>query len=529
MKALDELLSSAIVEGTSALNIDFLSNDYSAGKKVISEIESALNNCYEFYISVAFITKGGITPLLQVFDNLKTKNIKGYILTTDYNNFTEPEALDMLAQFPNLTIRMYITESSINSEGGGFHTKGYIFKDKEENYDVIIGSSNLTLNALTKNKEWNTKITSKKDEKLVHEVLAEFKELWTSKNSYTYEDYKDLYREKYNITKHQHDIALSSEIISLETYELKPNKMQIEFISNLKELIQEQKKKALFISATGTGKTYASAFAVRELAFKKALFVVHREQIASKSLKSYEDVFNQTKKLRLLSGNHKDVENADIIFATIQTLSKKEVYQQFSPQDFDTIIIDEAHRVGAPTYQNILSYFKPSLLLGMTATPDRSDDFDVYKAFDNNIVYEIRLQQALEYNFLCPFHYFGITDFYVDEEDDAKLSDFRYLCSDKRVSYILEKIKFYNHCGDKVRGLVFCSSKEEARELSHKFNTTNLYKTVFLTGENSQEERERAVQLLESLVSQMFLGRLNSLPALFDRAYRLSQFFKNRF
>lgn len=136
---------------------------------------------------------------------------------------------------------------------------------------------------------------------------------------------------------------------------------------------------------------------------------MHREQIAKQALQSYKNVFKNTKTFGLLSGNSKDT-NVDYLFATMQTMSKKEVYSSFDPDTFDTIIIDEAHRIGAKSYQEIMDYFKPKFWLGMSASPERTDDFDVYAAFDHNIAYEIRLQQALEENLLCPFHYFGITD-----------------------------------------------------------------------------------------------------------------------
>ena len=146
---------------------------------------------------------------------------------------------------------------------------------------------------------------------------------------------------------------------------------------------------------------------------KRALFLVHREQIAKQALQSYRNVFGNTKTFELLSGNSKDI-NVDYLFATMQTMSKKDVYTSFAPDTFDTIIIDEAHRIGAKSYQEIMDYFKPKFWLGMSASPERTDDFDVYAAFDHNIAYEIRLQQALEENLLCPFHYFGITDFLTD-------------------------------------------------------------------------------------------------------------------
>lgn len=284
LESVNQLLATPVIEGATALNVEFLSNDYAAGKKVLSEIEYSLKNCNEFYISVAFITKGGITPLLEIFRELESRNIKGYILTTDYNNFTDPEALKMLSKFNNLTIKIYVTDNSVNTNGEGFHTKGYIFKKDEEKYNIIIGSSNLTLHALTKNKEWNAKITSETNEKLVHDVFTEFKVLWSANNCLDFSNYIDIYTEKFNLIKKLRETAVNAPIMSLKTYELKPNQMQVEFISNLKKLVNDHKDKALFISATGTGKTYASAFAIRELSPKKLclLFIENKLRIRQK-------------------------------------------------------------------------------------------------------------------------------------------------------------------------------------------------------------------------------------------------------
>lgn len=167
--------------------------------------------------------------------------------------------------------------------------------------------------------------------------------------------------------------------------------------------------------------------------------------------------------------------------------------QSFKKDYFDYIIIDEVHKAGANTYQKILSYFNPQFLLGMTATPERSDEFDIFKIFDYNIAYEIRLQQALEEDLLCPFHYFGISDLIINNGEEIK---FKHLVADERVNHIIEKINFYGYDGNRVKGLVFCSNKEEAKELSKKFNERG-YRTVALTGENSQKEREDAIRKLE--------------------------------
>ena len=483
-------LSTAFIDKNISSNVlyrpQFISNDYKNGRKVLSTIEDELLHCDSFLISVAFITMGGITPLLQTLRTLEDKGIHGKILTTDYLAFSDPKALDKLATFSNIELKMYLVPDSKN----GFHTKGYIFQSNEI-YKILIGSSNMTNTALTTNREWNTKIVSTKSGEFVSEMLDEFEELWNHPNTYSYNAFIGAYRvhyEEYKKVKPKEDIKLPSK-------QLIPNSMQQAFISNLRKLRNENESKSLLISATGTGKTYASAFALQDQNPKKALFLVHREQIAKQALQSYRNVFGDTKTFGLLSGNSKDTD-VDCLFATMQTMSKKEVYSSFAPDTFDTIIIDEAHRIGAKSYQEIMDYFNPKFWLGMSASPERTDDFDVYAAFDHNIAYEIRLQQALEENLLCPFHYFGITDF-LTNGNETDFTDFNYLTSNQRVDYIIEQTNYYGYSGERVKGLMFCSSKKEAAALSERLNLRG-YRTIALSGEDSQEKREDAIDRLVS-------------------------------
>lgn len=483
-------LSTAFLNKNISSNVlyrpQFISNDYKNGRKVLSTIEDELLHCDSFLISVAFITMGGITPLLQTLRTLEDKGIKGKILTTDYLAFSDPKALDKLATFSNIELKMYLVPDSKN----GFHTKGYIFQSNEI-YKILIGSSNMTNTALTTNREWNTKIVSTKSGEFVSEMLDEFEELWNHPNTYSYNAFIGAYRvhyEEYKKVKQKEEIKLPSK-------QLIPNSMQQAFISSLRNIRNSNESKALLISATGTGKTYASAFALQDQNSKKALFLVHREQIAKQALQSYKNVFKDTKTFGLLSGNSKDTD-VDYLFATMQTMSKKEVYSSFDPDTFDTIIIDEAHRIGAKSYQEIMEYFKPKFWLGMSASPERTDDFDVYAAFDHNIAYEIRLQQALEENLLCPFHYFGITDFLTDG-NETDFTDFNYLTSNQRVDYIIKQTNYYGYSGERVKGLMFCSSKKEAAALSERLNLRG-YRTLALSGEDSQEKREDAIDRLVS-------------------------------
>ena len=183
--------------------------------------------------------------------------------------------------------------------------------------------------------------------------------------------------------------------------------MQQAFIYNLLKLRNKKVDKALLISATGTGKTYAAAFAMRELGFHRVLFWVHRNQIARQAKTSFERVFGSRLNTGLISGKSKDYD-ADYIFATVQTLSKPENLQKFHRKYFDTCIYDEAHHTSADSYKKIMDYFEPEFTLGMTATPDKRDDQiagrNIYEIFDHNIAYEIRLQQAMEEDLLCPIH-----------------------------------------------------------------------------------------------------------------------------
>ena len=490
--------NTAFLDLTSTSNLayrpEFLSNNSMLGRKVLVSVEQELANCDEFKISVAFITKSGITPLLQTLKELEQKGIPGKILTTDYFTFSEPEALEKLASLSNIELRMFRTDD----ETGGFHTKGYIFR-KEEIYRIIIGSSNMTLSAVTKNREWNTKLVSTKDGEFTQEVLGEFEQLWADPHTLSYSDFIEQYRTDFlrgKMIREQRRQALQEEVIELDRCRLVPNKMQVTFVQNVMELRSNNVNKALLISATGTGKTYASAFAVREMRSPRVLFVVHREQIAKQTIKSYKKIFGSSHTYGLISGSSREMD-ADFVFSTMQMMTKPEIHEQFSKDEFDVIILDECHRSGNDSYQRIMDYFEPKFWLGMTASPD-TNQYDIYSIFDHNIAYEIRLQQALEEDLLCPFHYFGITDLEIDGQvfdDNSGVRNFANLVSDDRVDYVIEKAEYFGHSGDRVKGLIFCSRKDEARELSAKFNQRRkkdgtFYRTEALTGEDDQRRRE---------------------------------------
>ena len=499
---LQEGLTTAYIDGTAAANLAykpaFVSNNPDEGKKVISVIEDELMKCDQFQISVAFITMGGITPLLQTLKELEKRQIPGQILTTNYLNFSEPRALKKLQELSNVTLKMY----DVDRADQGFHTKGYIFK-KEEIYRIIIGSSNITSAALTKNKEWNTKIVSTEQGEMAQEIVREFYQLWDSKYALPFDDFYENYKQKYEIIKKQRKIAKQDEISSTAKYKLEPNSMQVGFITNLRKIVEAGENRALLISATGTGKTYASAFAMRELGFDRVLFLVHRSTLAKQALASFRNVFEDKKSMGIVGAGYSDYD-ADYIFAMVETLHKEDNLRKFAPEEFDCIVLDEAHHSPANTYQKVMEYFKPKLFLGMTATPDKRDDGEasknVYELFHYQIAYEIRLQQAMEEDLLCPFHYFGISDISVVTDEQMKArniseEDFGKLTSDERVRHVIEQAKYYGYSGERVKGLIFCSRNRECEELSAKFNALG-YRTIALSGDNKDKEREKAFERL---------------------------------
>lgn len=456
-----------------------LVNDYTSGRQMLNELKNNLDACDTFDFSVAFIAQSGLAILRQTLYDLGKKGIRGRLVTSTYLGFNNPLMFEELLHFDNLDVRLF------NDRSQGFHPKGYIFK-KNHLYKVIIGSSNLTQNALETNKEWNICFTSLDDGEIVDQIRREFDDQWTHASALT-KEWIDAYKQVYQTPQR---VALP-----LVRRPITPNKMQREALASLSHLRNEGKDKALLISATGTGKTYLSAFDVAAFKPQRMLFVVHRENIAQAAMNTFKRVIDHHS-MALYTGHSRET-NADYLFATIQTMSKPEHYRRFSPEAFDYIIIDEVHRAGAVSYQRLVNYFKPTFLLGMTATPERSDDFDIFKMFDHNIAYEIRLQQAMAYDLLCPFHYYGITDLIIDDKTIDDHADFNMLVSDTRVHYILENIRRYGHAGKKVKGLIFCSRKDEARELSLKLNERGL-RTLALTGESSETQRIQAMDSLES-------------------------------
>ena len=460
-------------------------NDKASGKKVLSILEKELSNCDEFWFSVAFITTSGVATIINALRKLQVLKIKGKILTSQYLNFTQPEALRRLKQFDNVELRI--------ATDNDFHSKGYLFK-KGGIYNLIIGSSNLTAPALSENKEWNLKISASEDSDLINKTIIEFKNSFLNAKVVD-EDFIARYELDYKEQYRYNEKLVEGRQILGEQYP-EPNKMQIEALANIAKLRKQGQDKALLISATGTGKTYLSAFDAKRQNPKKFLFVVHRTNIAQAAMKTFLKVFGNTKTMGLYNGASQDLDH-DFIFATVQTISKKVHLLKFSPTEFEYIVIDETHRAGAVSYQRLADYFKPKFLLGMSATPERTDGYDVFRLFNNAIAYEIRLHRALEEKMLAPFHYYGITDLYIDGKPIDDKTKFNRLLVDDRVDHIINNIKLFGCDDGNAKGLVFCSRVEESVYLAQKFNERGL-PAVSLNKDTSEQNREKAIEELEN-------------------------------
>lgn len=455
----------------------------------------SITECKSFYFNVAFISFSGVQLLLDSFQKAQEKGVTGKFITGTYLNFTDPKAVRRLQQFSGFDARIFIA-----TENQGFHPKAYIF-EYEDYYKVIVGSSNLTNYALKSNIEWNLQIITKDSEEsqaFLSYLMESYQQIWEESREAT-ADLLNEYEKFLNEGKDNPIVRDSRKVFQFPLGpRLKPNSMQLQAVEALNKLREAGETKALAVAATGTGKTYMAAFDVQTVKPKKMLFLVHREMILEKAIESFAKVVDIPRsRMGILSGNQREYA-ADYLFATIQTMSR--IYKDYSPEEFNYVIFDEAHHATSPSYQKVLDYFCPQFLLGMTATPERSDQGNVFDLFDNNLAIDLRLREALGAGLLVPFHYYGITD-----QAEIDLSD-RTLAPDEiaerlnvasRVDYIIEQMQFYGFDGQKRKALGFCITKKHARFMAEEFNKRGI-PSAYLTGESSEEERQRQIKLLES-------------------------------
>ncbi|WP_313404464.1 DEAD/DEAH box helicase [Aeromicrobium sp.] len=467
----------------------------SAEHSVLKTLRDELRRSTAFLFSVAFVSPRAIALLKQ---ELVEFNGRGQIITSDYLAFNSPAAFSELLGLRRLGIDVRIHDSD------AFHPKGYIF-DHGDTVTAMIGSANLTENALARNTEWNLKVSAAAGSdldtqlrRLVHEQLdgsTPLTQEWI-------DDYTRTYREPVRPVGRDQRTEPTPHVSETSDTHVEPNAMQRDALEALQMCRDAGERRAVVISATGTGKTILSALDVRAAKPRRMLFLVHREQILDRTILEYRKVLGGPQsEFGKLAGGVRD-DGTRYLFATIQSFGRPATMATFARDAFDYVVIDEAHRVGASSYRKIVDYLTPDFLLGMTATPERTDSFNVFELFDYNVPYEIRLQHALEANMLSPFHYYGITDVtYDDGETVAADSDLSRLVTPARVAHLVDALETYGQAGVPPRGLIFCARTEEAQQLSSALNERTLrgkpLRTIALTGKNSVSERESAVARLE--------------------------------
>lgn len=477
------------------------------------EIRRAITDSSTVYILTSFIMKSGVEMIFDALEDTLKMGADVKILTGDYLYVTQPKALHRLLdlQRDNLEIRLW------KSNGISFHPKTYIFKHKE-NGSLIVGSSNMSKSAYTSGVEWNLQMQREASSKTFDEAIDRFIELFYADETMTinaeslkiyqrdYDQFHARHADLLTTWTRQEEIELTlpteeevhpEEVVDPKSvYEtrLEPRQAQTDALTALKSTLEEEYNKALVVMATGLGKTYLAAFFAKR--YKKILFIAHREEILKQARKSFERVIE--KPGGLFYGLEKDT-TKDMLFASIFTLSIQEQLHQFYPDEFDLIIIDEFHHAAAKSYQHVINYFQPQFLLGLTATPERTDGQDVFALCEGNVAYEITFIEAIQRGWLTPFTYHGILD-------DIDYSSIRWLGSKydqhelmiqqlqaNRANYIYEKWQKLKQ----TRTLGFCSSIQQAEFLADYFNGKGAH-ALALTSQSKTYSRAQSIQMLES-------------------------------
>ena len=495
------------------------------GSTMGDAIREELRESEAFDISVAFVSENALKSMYQAFvDHAGKSGARNRIITSTKNYFNSPKAFKELMKLQrdaNVEVLIWERPGGESSDDGiaqdqPFHPKGYLFtRHLEEGrmyYNLYVGSSNLTSSALQTQREWNLRVSSTGEAQLIEQVKDELDDQVKQSVPLT-----DAWLAQYEEEFKRHVPPREQILQQLRTERIEPNAMQREALANIQQLRNEGERRAIVISATGTGKTYLSAFDVRAFRPKRMLYVANRDTILKAARASYQRVLGcDERELGLLTGDIKQ-HDAKYVFASVDTL-RRHMEEWYEPDDFDYVLIDEAHHSGANNYHSVIDYFSGAgFMLGMTATPERTDNFDIFSLFDHNIAYEIRLQKALDEDMLCPFHYYGVHEFlgangaHVDADEGISKRDkqqiqysLEELTESDRVRYIIRKLEQYGSYDEKVTGLVFCSEVKEAEQLSNLFNqemnqqAERPYRTVAISSKTSAERVEDAVNRLES-------------------------------
>ncbi len=454
----------------------------------LDRIKESFLKCKAFYLSVSFIKKAGLILIEKEIEESLKRGVKGKIITSTYQNFTDIESLNTflrwMEKYPNFEVHLDFSCFGDN----GFHSKGYLF-EYEDNYEVIIGSSNITRFALVKNIEWNISLINKTKSESHIDAINDFEYLWNK----TYLLNEKLIKE-YSLILEYSIERWDMDYVSPSKMDIKPNKMQQKALKELRRNRDLGVKKCLIVSATGSGKTYLAAFDARNFDSRRLLYIVHRENILIDAKNTFEKIFKNSKTLGFFTGNKQDLD-ADFIFATNSMLARHLDY--FSKDEFDYICYDEVHHIVADTGSKIFQYFDPEFILGLTATPERMDNKDVLGYFDSNVPYELRLGDAIRNDLVVPFHYYGIRDELLDygNKDNDKIS--HSIASQNNIEFIKKEIEKYRKKGEKLKCIAFCVTKNHSRLMKDAFNNAG-FKTESLTSDDSIEYRKCIIDKLQN-------------------------------
>lgn len=460
---------------------------------LLDYLKVALEKAVKVDIIVAFLMESGVRLLQQDLKAVVERGVPIRILTGNYLNITQPQALYLLKDTlaDKVDLRFY------NVKNKSFHPKAYIFEYADGGGDVFIGSSNISASALTTGIEWNYRVSKELNESDFKFYKEVFENLFLNYSIIIDDEELRNYSKQWKKPKSQFFDEESSEdekVIPM----IQPRGAQIEALYELKKSRIEGQDKGIVVASTGIGKTYLAAFDSKE--FKKVLFVAHREEILRQAEITFKNVRPKVK-TGFFMGTLQDTEY-DILFATVQTLGKKRYLtdEYFSKTAFDYVIIDEFHHAVAANYQNIIEYFTPKFLLGLTATPERMDNEDVFALCDYNVVYEVRLKESINKGWLVPFRYYGIydsTDYsqidYKNGKYDEKQLE-QALMLHKRADLIFNHYQKFKS----QRCLGFCTSRNHANYMAQYFTEKGIPACAVVSGENLEYsvERQEAVQRL---------------------------------
>lgn len=461
--------------------------------KFLDKIKESLAKCSNCYFSVSFIKKAGLVLFEKELENALIRGAKVKIITSTYQNFTDIASLELFSKFQKLYSN-FECHLDLNCFGdNGFHSKGYFFEYDNE-VEFIVGSTNITRYAILKNIEWNVSLFRKNEDKLVSNIMKEYNILWDA----TYELNEELI-DKYKIMLSYAIEKWDMDYFNPSITPVKPNSMQRGALKELRRYRDLGVDKALVVAATGSSKTYLAAFDARNFSPNRLLYIVHRDTILNDALKTFKKVFGYEHTYGFYTGRKQDLD-ADFIFASSTMIARH--LDEFNNDTFDYIIYDEVHHIMAENGQKIFTYFEPTFLLGLTATPERMDDKNVLELFENNMPFELRLRDAIINDLVVPFHYYAIRDEFADYSSNDKAVIAREISKNINVEFIKSQIELRRQTNKKLKCLAFCSSIEHCKMMAQGFNEIG-YKAIALTGSNNFGERIVAFKELQDDSKQL--------------------------